>query len=270
MSPHPAPERPTMSTPYQPMNGAWYRVLTLAGEVQERMQYRDGQFYGTAKRGDGSVRVIPLADVERVARRFAPGFAGTSEAFKVVNEPTPRAALRPSKAPRTFVCADCGKEKTCGVRGCVPVRCNPCRKAAFPPARHVNGKSSETSGAAIIAALAQHGPMTTTELRHRLPHYRPHTLRTATQRMARVNMLTRTLVYGNGCSITQWAIGPVDYVERAALEAPPEEQDAPPEEQDAPWSPGVWTNPIAAGTARRVQSAQWVPMDYSDPRRRAA
>jgi hypothetical protein len=36
------------------------------------------------------------------------------------------------------------------------------------------------------------------------------------------------------------------------------------------WQPAPWRNPIAAGTASKVQAAPLVMMDYSDPRRRAA
>lgn len=42
-----------------------------------------------------------------------------------------------------------------------------------------------------------------------------------------------------------------------------------PDKEDA-WVPGKWTNPIAAGTASKVQAAPWATMDYSDPRRRVA
>ena len=36
------------------------------------------------------------------------------------------------------------------------------------------------------------------------------------------------------------------------------------------WEPATWTNPIAAGTASKVQAAPWATLDYSDPRRRVA
>ena len=77
-------DRPT----YQPMQGAWYRVLTLDGRPYERMQYRDGAFHGISRMRGRDGLMIPLAEVERVALRPRPGYAGGSDVFHVLNAPT--------------------------------------------------------------------------------------------------------------------------------------------------------------------------------------
>ena len=260
-------DRPTL---YRPMEGAWYRVLTHRGEIRERMQYRDGAFHDTTLFKDGTVRVIPLADVERVAVRPRPGFAGGADRFLVVNpspaEPdkgwnTPVVATETAR--RRYICGTCGLGKTCATRGPTPAQCVACDQAALPARRYTNGKKDGTAGAAIMAAIREHGPLTTTEMRQRLPAYRDCTLKTAAVRMVRLGMLTRSTVVMSGHQPRLlYAIGEVEYTERARLERMP---DTP----DEPWTPGVWRNPIAAGTASKVQAAPWVPLDFSDPRRAA-
>lgn len=146
-----------MSTPYQPMNGAWYRVLTLAGEVQERMQYRDGQFYGTAKRGDGSVRVIPLADVERVARRFAPKYQSDSEVFHVVNAPAPKARRKRAATPKIAALWNEWKDRAAVSRQCARERLRDgwTPEAAFLTPR-ITGAPDPTPF--ILDYIQRHGP----------------------------------------------------------------------------------------------------------------
>ena len=174
--------------------------------------------------------------------------------------------FRESQRPaRTFTCCDCGAVRGCATRGPALIRCRPCALQSLTPRRHINQHADTTCGTAVVDALTMHGSMTTGELRAALSAYRPHTLRTTCARLAQLGMVTRAPMFEGSKSTTRWTIGSVEYVERAAHEIVPEEP-----ERD--WVPRAWVNPIKAGTATKLDADRMtaLPMDYSDPRRRAA
>ena len=233
-----AVERPTL---YQPIQGAWYRVLTLAGEVIEKMQFRQGAFHGL--RG----RILALSEVERVAVRFAPGIAGGVDRYLPVNpspaeqDPGYRVTVfeKPVTKQRAYRCGTCAKEKTCATRGPLPTECVACRTAALPTRRFANGKQEGTSGAAIVAVLSQGERKTVAELRRALPAFRDCTIKTQLMRMSRLGMVRRARVTVNGRAVWQYQLGAVEYAEYAVLERVADE----PEER---WKPAAWVNPIRA------------------------
>ena len=143
---------------YQPMNGAWYRVLTLDGEVIEKMQWRAGAFHGL--RG----RVLDIARVERVSVRFAPGVDGGSDRWHDVNPPLSGVSGRP-----------------------------PVFERARPEALHTTG-ARRTYGdlpAALLVLLDDHGPQTTTQLAERMPERTAHAIRTTLSRMTHAGTVSR-------------------------------------------------------------------------------
>lgn len=143
------------------MHGAWYRVLTLDGEVIEKMQFRQGAFRGL--RG----RVIELPRVERVAVRFAPGVAGGADRWLVVNANP--GAQAPGDRPPVF-------ERRR-------------QRADTPKApRRAYGELP----AALLVRLDEDGPQSTADLAERLPGHSAATIRAALSRMTHAQTVSRT------------------------------------------------------------------------------
>lgn len=164
--------------------------------------------------------------------------------------------------PRSYQCGTCHQTRRCATRGPLPLICTLCQKAALPNRRFANGRTEGTAGSAIIDALSQFGPLTATELRHRLPSFRDCTIKTAAMRMVRHGMLTRSTVLVGQRPTFQYAIGAVEYSERAPIERIPEAADE-------PWAPGKWVHPHLLKQQRRPE-LEPLPLDFADPRRRAA
>jgi hypothetical protein len=115
--------------------------------------------------------------------------------------------------------------------------------------RHRTAASKRTVGESILAVLKEHGPQTTAQLRERLPHIPPHSIRTACGDLSGRRQLERSSVMIGARRITAWAVGAVAHKAWAKTTGRPEKDDA--------WRPSTWVHPIRARAlglpvARRV------------------
>lgn len=122
-----------------------------------------------------------------------------------------------------------------------------------------------TIGAAVIALLQEHGPLTVREIRDRLPQYRGTVLRTTVGHMAHAETVSRHGEERDGCRVrAKWGIGPVPYEKRPSRGRVADVDT---------WTPQPWVNPIRrrllglpVARAPRVEPET----DYAHPTRRAA
>ena len=134
--------------------------------------------------------------------------------------------------PREYTCDLCGVAHRLPGNGRVPTRCLSCKAAAAATRK-------ATTGTAILSAIREHGPMTPSELRQRLAHLPPSTVKMAASRLAQSGILTKTPVRRKFASTLLYGLGGVEYIERAPLHY---DTDTSSEE----WTPAPWVHPIRA------------------------
>jgi hypothetical protein len=121
-----------------------------------------------------------------------------------------------------------------------------------------------TIGGAVVALLAEHGPLSVSEIAERLPQYRKTVIKSQMMRMGAEQTVMR--VGGStqeGRVVTTWTVGPVPLNGRQSRGRPSEVDT---------WTPEPWIHPIRRRLlGLPVASAEFdVPLDFSHPLRRAA
>ncbi len=143
--------------------------------------------------------------------------------------------------------------------GYVPTaQCDRVPLAALPYTRPT------TIGGAVVALLAEHGPLSVSEIAERLPQYRKTVIKSQIMRMGTEQTVMR--VGGSaqeGRVVTTWTVGPVPLNGRQSRGRPSEIDT---------WTPEPWIHPIrrrllGLPVATRQDDE---PIDYAHPMRRAA
>ena len=121
-----------------------------------------------------------------------------------------------------------------------------------------------TVGGAIVALLAEHGPLSVAEIAERLPSIRKTVIKSQIMRMGTEQTVMR--VGGTaqeGRVVTTWTVGPVPLNGRQSRGRPAEVDT---------WTPEPWIHPIRRRLlGLPVASVEFdVPLDFSHPLRRAA
>ena len=121
-----------------------------------------------------------------------------------------------------------------------------------------------TIGGAVVALLAEHGPLSVSEIAERLPQYRKTVIKSQMMRMATEQTVMR--VGGSaqeGRVVTTWTVGPVPLNGRQSRGRPAEIDT---------WTPEPGIHPIRRRLlGLPVASVEFdVPLDFSHPLRRAA